>query len=269
MPTMNLGGVSLYYEMAGAGGAPVVLVHGSWGDHTNWAAVVPEFSKRFRVVAYDRRGHSRSDRPPGQGSVHEDVDDLAALIEQLGLAPAHIVGNSFGAVIVLRLACRRPELFRTLTVHEPPIIGLLHGDPRLEAIAREVQARVGGIAEQLAAGDVAGGTHRFVEEIAFGPGAWAELPEEDRQIFLGNALSWLDETRDPDAFQLDLREVASFSAPTLLTQGDQSAPFFPAIMDILAAALPRARRFTFAGSGHVPHVTHPAAYLAALEAFLT
>src|SRR5262249_22973249 len=145
MQTMNVGGVSLYYELAGADGAPVVLGHGSWGDHSNWSAVGPELSKRFRVLAYHRPGHSQSWWPPGQGSVGEDVDDLAALIEQLGLAPAHIVGNSFGAIITLRLACRRPELFRSLAIHEPPLIGLLQGDPRLEGIARDIQTRVGGI----------------------------------------------------------------------------------------------------------------------------
>src|SRR5205823_5215321 len=127
---------------------------------------------------------------------------------------------------------------------------LLHADPRLEAIASEVQGRVGGIAQQLAGGDITGGTRRFVEEIAFGPGAWDQLPEEDRRIFLANAQTWLDETRDPDAFQYDLRELAAFTAPALLTQGDQSAPFFPVIVDKVAGALPHARRFTFAGSGH-------------------
>ena len=75
----------------------VVLVHGSWGDHHNWDAVAPMLARSFRVLTYDRRGHSRSARPVGQGSLHEDAADLAAPIEGLGLAPKHVVGNSFGA----------------------------------------------------------------------------------------------------------------------------------------------------------------------------
>jgi pimeloyl-ACP methyl ester carboxylesterase len=57
--------------------------------------------------------------------VRDDVADLAALLEELPHAPAHVVGNSFGASIVLRLAAARPDLFRSLIVHEPPLLGLL------------------------------------------------------------------------------------------------------------------------------------------------
>src|ERR1041385_6457371 len=83
-------------------GEPLVLVHGSWGDHHNWDPVVSALAESFRVLAYDRRGHSASERLAGQGSVFEDADDLAALINELGLAPAYVAGNSCGAVITLR-----------------------------------------------------------------------------------------------------------------------------------------------------------------------
>ena len=103
MPFMNVNSVNLYYETAGDG-RPVVLVHGSWGDHHNWAPVVPLLSQSFRVVTFDRRGHSQSEAGRNQGSFAEDADDLGELIERLGLAPAHVVGNSGGAAIALRLA---------------------------------------------------------------------------------------------------------------------------------------------------------------------
>jgi len=52
------------------------------GHLGNWDLVVPELARRFRVVAYDRKGHNNSERPTGQGSYRQDVDDLAALIER-------------------------------------------------------------------------------------------------------------------------------------------------------------------------------------------
>src|SRR5688500_210228 len=110
MPKTAINGLDLYWELTGQSGEPIVLVHGSWGDHQGWQPVVPALSQSFRVLTYDRRGHSQSARPAGQSSVHDDVADLAALIEQLGLGPAHIVGNSFGGVIVLHLAAARPDL---------------------------------------------------------------------------------------------------------------------------------------------------------------
>ena len=68
-----INGVRLFWEQHGDRGAPVVFVHGSWGDHHNWDAVVPAFARSFRVFTYDRRGHSQSERLPTQGTIEEDV----------------------------------------------------------------------------------------------------------------------------------------------------------------------------------------------------
>jgi pimeloyl-ACP methyl ester carboxylesterase len=106
------------------------------------------------VLTYDRRGHSQSERPASQGSVHEDVADLAALIEELDLAPAHIVGNSFGGSIVLRLAGERPDLFRSLIVQEPPLFSLLTNEPDGQAMLQTLKARIDAVDELLEAGAV-------------------------------------------------------------------------------------------------------------------
>ena len=89
--------------------------------------VVPDLAEKFCVLSYDRRGRSRSERPVTQGSFDEDGDDLAALLEALELVPAHVVTNSGGGNIALRLATRRPDLFRSLSCHEPALWGLLEG----------------------------------------------------------------------------------------------------------------------------------------------
>jgi len=108
MSSDKINGIDLYWELTGSKGAPLVLVHGSWGDHHNWDSVVTELSKTFRVLTYDRRGHSKSERLNEQGNIEEDVSDLIALIEYLNLSPAYIAGNSGGAAIALRTAARRP-----------------------------------------------------------------------------------------------------------------------------------------------------------------
>src|SRR5688500_5329435 len=83
MPTININNIDLHYEVQGEG-PPVFLVHGSWADHTNWFMVAAGLADSFRVVTYDRRGHSRSERPTGPRTRRMDEDDLAALIEALG-----------------------------------------------------------------------------------------------------------------------------------------------------------------------------------------
>jgi len=268
MATARINGVCLYWEISGATGEPMVLVHGSWGDHRNWSSVVPALSRSFRVLTYDRRGHSASERPPGQGSVREDVADLAALLQTTGHAPAHVVGSSFGASIVLKLAAERPELFLSLIVHEPPLFGLLRNDPNAAGPLAAAEQRMARAVSLVAAGDHAAGAREFMETVAFGPGAWAGLPQEVREIFVNNAPTWLDELHDPDALHIDLDGLRRFPAPARLTMGDQSPPFFPLVVDRISAAMPKAERHTYPGAGHVPHLSHPDEYVRQLTGFI-
>ena len=268
MPIIAANGAQLYYEITGSSNVPLVLVHGSWGDHHNWDMVAPALARSFRVLTYDRRGHSRSARAPGEGTQHEDAMDLAALLEVLDFAPAHIVGNSFGAAITLRLACERADLFRSLTAHEPPLFALLEGNALFQVPLVAMEERVGAVIELLSAGDATGGARLFVETIAFGPGSWERLPESTRQTFVANAWTWLEELQDPHWSGLDLRKLQRFTSPALLTRGDRSPPFFPAVVAQVARGLPQATQHVFAGAGHVPHLEQPEAYVDVVTQFV-
>jgi pimeloyl-ACP methyl ester carboxylesterase len=260
MPFATVNSVALYYEMTGSG-EPMMLVHGSWGDHHNWDTVVPPLSESFQVVTFDRRGHSQSQSGSGQGSFAEDAEDLARLIEQMDLAPAHVVGNSGGAAIALRLAAKRPDLCRSLVVHEPPLIGLLGGRTEFEAMLGGFYARVGRVVELLKAGKMEPAAERFVDTVAFGPGAWSTLPRPIRDTFIQNAPTFLDESNDPEGLTLDLTSLAAFDRPSLVTAGTESPPFFKPITAAVADALPSVTLRTFEGAGHVPHLSHPELYV--------
>ena len=266
MSAARINGIELSYELSGSG-EPLVLVHGSWGDHHSWDPVVSLLAESFRVLAYDRRGHSASERPAGQGSVFEDADDLAGLIDELGLAPAHVAGNSFGAVVALRATTRRPEVFRSLIVHEPPLFPLLAGT-ELEPALAEAQRRIVAVVGLLEGGDHEGAARLFVETIAFGPGAWDEqLTPQMRDVRIANAPTFLDEARDPDAVQIDLAALAAFDRPALLTSGTESAPFFGPVVDMVAESLPRSERVTIDGADHVPHISVPERYVELVRSF--
>ena len=268
MAVANVNGVRLYYELSGAGKVPLVFVHGSWGSHHNWDLVVPGLVESFQVLTYDRRGHSESERRREQGSVREDVADLAALVGHLGLGPAWVAGNSFGASITLRLAGERSELFRGVIAHEPPLFSLLANDPSLAPTLDEVGKRIGAVVERIASGDDAGAAEQFVETVALGPGTWDQLPTDFQQTFIKNAPTFLDEAHDPDQLAFDLAWIRGFARPSLLTTGDQSPPPFAPVVEKIADVLPNASVLTFPGAGHIPHVTHPDAYVAAITAFI-
>ena len=268
MAIANANGVRLFYEMTGSGRIPVVLVHGSWVSHHNWDLVVPRLAESFRVVTYDRRGHSDSERPTAQGSVREDVADLAVLLEQLGLAPAFVVANSFGASIALRLAGDRPHLLRGLVVHEPPLFQLLADEPSFAPMLAEVGRRVVAVGERIAHGDHAGAAEQFAETVALGPGSWVQLPPENRRAMIENAPTFLDETRDSEALALDLNALRDLDRPVLLTKGAHSPPTFAPVIGKLAEALPRMEVITLEGAGHIPHVTHPDRYVETVTTFV-
>ncbi|MEU8513796.1 alpha/beta hydrolase [Kitasatospora sp. NPDC048722] len=272
MPRARVNGVELYYQLTGDGD-PLVLVHGSWGDHFTWMPVLPALAERFRVLVYDRRGHSRSERPPGQGSRAEDEDDLAALVEELGLAPAHVAGNSFGASTALGLAARRPTLFRSLIAHEPPLTGIVtagaeRGPASRDTRMQDAQVKIDSVLAHLRAGETFEGAHQFVEEVALGPGTWDGFPEQVRETFLTNAPTFLDEQDDPGWSSLDLGRLSGYRGPALLTTGTVSPPWFPAVIARIAEALPQAQVRSLDGAGHIPHVTHPAEYVQNLTGFI-
>jgi pimeloyl-ACP methyl ester carboxylesterase len=258
MPFATINGVRIFSEQHGESGPPLVLVHGSWGDHHNWDAVAPMLARTFRVFTYDRRGHSQSERLSAQGSIEEDVADLSAFITANDLSPAHVAGNSFGAAIALKLAAAQPDLFASLIVHEPPLIAMLGDHPALPVVRR----RIGVVLDKLRSGNMALGAEQFVETVALGPGMWAKLPPEMQQTFVFNAPTWLDEMTEPEqVMAVDVARLASFPHPVLITKGDQSPPFFGVILDIISRALPDAQHYTFHGAGHVPHLTHPDEYV--------
>jgi pimeloyl-ACP methyl ester carboxylesterase len=265
----RVNGVGLYYELTGsASGEPLVLVHGSWVDHHSWHAVVGPLADSFRVLTYDRRGHGRSERPDGQGSVFEDADDLAALIEVLDLAPAHVAGNSFGAVVALRAAARHPHVFRSLIAHEPPLFSLLAGTASEPALA-EVGRRVSAIVTELERPDDEAAARLFVDTMAFGPGAWeSQLTAEMRELFVANAPTFLDECRDPDALRMDFDPLAGFDKPTLLSSRSEARPFFGAVADTIASRIPASDRITLAGADHVPHISTPDRYAELVTGFV-
>jgi pimeloyl-ACP methyl ester carboxylesterase len=267
MPTTVVNGVELYWELNGEKGDPLVLVHGSWGDHHTWEFIVPLLERSFRVLTYDRRGHSQSEQPSGQGSIREDVSDLESLIEHLYLVPAHILGNSFGGSIVLRLANERPELFRSILIHEPPLFGVVE-DPTAEKPLKDTLEHIGAVIEKLEVGQMEIGSRLFMETVAIGPGAWEEFPEEVRQRIILNASTYLDEIRDPEWPQVDLKKLDNLSVPTLLTKGDESPPSLLFIADKLEQALPQAQTQTLKGAGHIPQSTHPEEYVEAVKAFI-
>ncbi len=179
-----------------------------------------------------------------------------------------MAGDSRGASITLRLAGERRDLLRGLIAHEPPLLSLLADDLAMAPLLKEVGTRVGAVIERIRSGDHSGAAEQFAETVALGSGSWARLPPEVQQTWIENARTFLDEENDPEAGAFDVGSIKGFFRPALLTTGDQSPPMFAPVIRKLAEALPRVETLTYSGAGHIPHNTHPDAYLEATTAFI-
>jgi pimeloyl-ACP methyl ester carboxylesterase len=258
--------VDLYYELTGSG-HPLVLVHGGWTDARAWQFVGPALAESFQVLAYDRRGQSRSQRPAAPAPRHTHEADLAALIEAFDLAPAYQVGTSYGGSISLGLAARRPDLVRGVFAHEPALPGVLTRNSELRSTAGEVRAGLAAVGQVLATGEVETGTSRFVEA-TLGPGMCQRLPAGMRHAFMANAPTFLDMLDNPAWADLDPGALSGRSCPVRLTDGGQSPRWPPTIAIEIARAMGGVERHTFADAGHSPHLTSPDEFVPTVADFV-
>ena len=107
MPDATIRDIITYYEEAGSGD-PLILIMGLGGDLQAWALQAPALAKHFRVITFDNRGSGRTSSPDRPCSIAGMADDLAALMDHLGIASAHILGFSMGGYIAQEFALKYP-----------------------------------------------------------------------------------------------------------------------------------------------------------------
>jgi pimeloyl-ACP methyl ester carboxylesterase len=217
----------------------LLLVHGSVvNGEVTWAAQRP-LAGRFELVVPNRRGF-----PPGPDVDRVDFEDEAVWLEPFLEPGAHLVGHSYGGVIALLAAARRPELVRSLTVIEPPCLGVARGDP----VVDEYEA--GGERLWLLRHDPEALLRAFVEAVGASP-----PPAELSPALLQGARTLAVE-RYPWRAEIPLDALAAAPFPKLVVSGAHSRPF-DIVCDVLERRL-GARRAVLAGAGHsVPRLGEP------------
>jgi pimeloyl-ACP methyl ester carboxylesterase len=240
MPYARVNDLDLYYEESGAqGGEPLVLLHGAGGTIDDpaggWAGLMPSFAEEFRVVAVEHRGHGRTANPAGFMSFEQLGDDIAGLIDDLGIAPAHVAGISDGGVVALDLALRRPDATRSIVV--------LGGNHSTHEGVRAYGAQLDPDALEKVAPEAAAAfaaRHDQGKE----PGWWKTLM---RQIIENN-------THNPTWTPEDLRRIA---CPTLLIAGENDPFATLDQMTTMKREIPGAEWLVVNNAGHPVHFELP------------
>ncbi len=115
----SVNGINLYYEVHGTG-KPLILLHGGFGTFEMFTALSPTLAENHQIIGVDLYGHGRTaltDRPI---RFEDMADDIAALIQQLGLEQADVLGYSLGGAVALQTAIRHPERVNKLVLISTP-----------------------------------------------------------------------------------------------------------------------------------------------------
>lgn len=258
MRFFDTGGARIAYRDDGRRDAPPLLcIHGSWDDHHSWDGFVA-LLPGMRIVRYDRRGHSQSSAPPGQGRLGEDVADAVALLDHLQIARAHIAGHSYGANVAIMIAAQHAERVETLMLHEPPVFALLAGDAAAEALRMQAAGLMAQAAQAIEQGRAEEGARLFLEKVAFGEGSWLTLfDEEARATLLRNAGTWLDQYRDPERLAVDVRALGDFPRAIALSTGTATLPAYAEVIRRIGEILPGSVTYPIGQAGHGAHISHP------------
>ncbi len=209
----------------------VVLVHGSVvNGETTWAAQRP-LAERFELVVPNRRGF-----PPGPDVEWVDFEDEAVWLEPFLEPAAHLVGHSYGGVISLLAAARRPKLLRSLTVIEPPCLAVARGNPVVDAYEARSELLWDDVGEPAA----------FLR--AFLEGVGAPVPPGEFSPALLQGARTLIVERHPWVAEIPLDALSATPFPKLVVSGAHSEPF-DIVCDVLEQRL-EAERAVLPGAGH-------------------
>jgi pimeloyl-ACP methyl ester carboxylesterase len=226
-------GNSFYYKEQGEG-PPILLIPPAGSTASTWGTLVSDLAGAGRVIAYDRRGYTRSGGEVVR-SAAEHTRDAAAVLDALGVGPAVVAGTSAGATIALDLAVRRPDLVRAVVVHEAAWRALRHPDASgLGALARMA-------AETLL---------RWVYSYRGGGSAWDAFPEQWRQTARANGESVIADLKSSMGSYPRAQDLATITAPVVCTYGSRSRSYMRPLTRSLARAIPTASVREIDGTAH-------------------
>jgi len=253
MPFLPTNGINLYYEVHGDG-PTVVFAHGAGGNHLSWWQQIPVFAERFRCITYDSRAFGRSLDVEGGGR-QWFWQDLAALLDHLGVEQTAIVAQSMGGRTAVPFALRNPG--RTWAI----VLAGTNGG----AVTEEVRRIQDEYKESLPKGST-------LNERALAPDYGEREPAME---FLYRSINRLNPKRPRDFLAIPAgyrgsaaERLAESGIPILFLTGEQDAIIPPFVSRLCHAAVPGSRLQILPGAGHSAYFEKAEEFNAAVMSFL-
>ena len=242
-------------------GPPLLLIHGLGYARWGWEPVLEPLARSFDVVLFDNRGIGASGAPPGPYTAAQMAEDAVQVLDEAGLARAHVLGSSLGGMVAQELALAHPErVDRLVLACTTP--GGARAFPLPEGTLR-LLAEAPALPQDVA-------LRRFVRN-ALAPGA----PEELVQRIYAHRVNGGMQT--PEGWQAQaaagttydgFHRIGAIGAPTLVLHGLEDAVVDPCNANLLAAQIPDARVEFFPGAGHLFFWEQPERFVRVVTEFL-
>jgi pimeloyl-ACP methyl ester carboxylesterase len=244
VPKASVNGLNLFYEIEGEG-EPVVLIPGFAAGRWIWFKQTTELSRRFRVIIFDPRGVSASDKPEGSQTIALLADDVAHLLQSIGIESAHIVGASFGGFVAQEFALKYPSMTRKLVLCCTSFGGPHHVMPSSETLAALASTKGLNSEERMRANLLLAFTPEYLQ---------TQTSEVDRVVHLRaeNKVPehiYMSQLQAAVSFNAEAR-VERINSPTLVLSGDADVIVPVQNSRNLAAKIPGAQLRIIEGGSH-------------------
>ena len=252
MPTLDRDGVAIHYEDHGPKDAetlPVLLTHGYAATCLMWRPQLEAFADRYRLISWDMRGHGQSESPPDDARYSREltVEDMRAILDELGIERAVIAGHSLGGYMSLAFQAMHPERTGALILqgtgpgYRNPVPREAWNEDRL---ARAARLESEGMGTHDGGSEVDMNEHRSAEGLA--RAARGMLTQHDSLV---------------------IDNIASIDMPVLLLVGEDDTPFRNG-MGYMANRIEGSEHHVFPGAGHGVNIEQPEGVNTAIEGFL-
>jgi pimeloyl-ACP methyl ester carboxylesterase len=263
VPRISVNGLKLYYEIEGDG-EPVVLIPGFAAGRWIWFKQIGDLARAFRVITFDPRGVSASDKPEGRQTISLLADDVAQLLQALGVESAHIVGASFGGFVAQEFALQFPAMTRRLVLCCTSFGGPNHVAPAPETLLAMASTKGLNSEERMRANLLLAFSPEYVR---------TRLAEVDEVVQLRAANDvpehiYLSQWQAAMNFNAESR-LDQVACPTLVLSGDADVIVPVQNSRNLAAKIPGAELRICAGGSHTFFIEQAGEFNTTVRQFLS
>lgn len=249
----------IHYERRG-NGPLLLLLHGIGSNSHAFRHQLAELSDEWTVVAWDAPGYGRSDDPPAPFSLEDMADRAVALLDELGIERAHLLGVSMGGVVAQLAFHRHPQRVRSLILADTNAGGGALPEPERSA---RVQQRLDAL-ERLGPRRMAEARAPHLVRAGAPPHLLAEVTDIMAEVHPAGYRAAAIALSQTDLTPL----LGALDVPTLVIHGKQDTVVPPETGRMLAVAIPGAQLVLIPDAGHVANQEQPAAFNAAVRSFL-